>query len=84
MKKKKNLPGTWGADTPRVPFVTFVYFVRDTGLLQLVGDLVVCWNELDIGGQGRSLEEWDKEMCDELQLQNQHDHVTCWGWARIT
>ena len=59
MKKKMNLPGSQGADTPRVPFVTFVYFVRDAGLLQLVGDLVVCWNELDVGGQGRSLEEGD-------------------------
>ena len=37
-KKKKNLPGAWGADTPRVPFVQFV---RDVGLFQLVGGLVV-------------------------------------------
>ena len=38
-----NLPGTRGTNTPRVPFV---YFVRNAGLLQLVGGLVVCWNEL--------------------------------------
>ena len=44
-----NLPGSQGADTPRVPFV---HFVRDAGLLQLVGGLVVCWNELAVGGQG--------------------------------
>ena len=30
----------------------FVHFVRDAGLLQLVGGLVVCWNELAICGQG--------------------------------
>ena len=55
--KKMNLPGTRGADMPRVPFV---YFVCDAGLLQLVGGLVVCWNELVVGGQGEcswSLEE---------------------------
>ena len=53
--KKKNLPGTRGANTPRVPFV---YFVRNPGPLQLVGGLVVCWNELDVGGQG---EAWRNE-----------------------
>ena len=50
--KKMNLPGTRGADMPRVPFV---YFVCDAGLLQLVGGVLVCWNELAVG-TGESVE----------------------------
>jgi hypothetical protein len=41
-----------------------------------------CWTS--VGGRG---EEWeDSEVTEEREetIENQHDHVICWGWARMT
>ena len=51
-EKKKEL--TWNLRR------RYVHFVRDAGLLQLVGGLVVCWNELAVDGQG-AWRNWDVE-----------------------
>ena len=65
-EKKKEL--TWNSRR-RICLEFLVYFVRNVGLMQLVGDLVVCWNELDAGGQGEAWRNETRRCGDELQLQ---------------